>query len=223
MITTPDLIDALVANAAPVRRLGHPLARAALWLVVVALILALLAISQGMRPDLVQRLQQPVFAVGIAASLLTGVLAAVASFLVSLPGRSRSWMFLPLPALGVWLSTLSYGCLTNWVSLEPEGIALGETARCFATLVLTSLPLSLVMLLMLRHAALFRPTMVACMGSLAVAAITASALPLFHNLDASAMVLAWNVGTAVLIVGLASLFARRMLSWVAPRSVLDQR
>src|SRR5439155_621408 len=89
MITTPDLIEALAANVAPVRRLRPPLARAAFWLSVAAAILVLLAVSHGARPDLPQRLQEPIFVAGMTASLLTGVLAAIAAFLVSLPDRSR--------------------------------------------------------------------------------------------------------------------------------------
>ncbi len=38
------------------------------------------------------------------------------------------------------------------------------------------------------------------MGSLAVAAITATALSLFHVIDATAMILMWNVGTAALFM-----------------------
>src|SRR5256885_12713860 len=50
------------------------------------------------RSDLALRLRQPEFVIGIAASLATGVLAAIASFLLSIPDRSRAWLLLPLPA-----------------------------------------------------------------------------------------------------------------------------
>ena len=162
-------------------------------------------------------MQQPVFVVSIAASLATGILAAIASFIVSLPDRSRLWLLLPGPALVVWVSTIGYGCLTDWVSLQPEGIRLGEAARCFATLALTSVPLSLAMLFMLRYAALLRPTTVAAIGSLAVAAITSTALSLFHDLDATVMVLVWNLGVAALIVALGVALGEKTFSWVAPQ------
>ena len=220
MITTPDLISLLAANATPVRRLRPPLTRAAIWLVFAACILGLLAVGQGVRSDIAERMEQPVFVIAIASSMLTGVLAAIASFMASLPDRSRLWSLLPVPALGVWMSTIGYGCLTNWVSIGPNGVLLGETARCFATLVLTSVPLSLAMVVMLRYAALLRPTDVIITGSLAVAAITATALSLFHSLDATIMILIWNLGTAVLIVGLGRMFGQRMFAWVAPRSLL---
>lgn len=218
MITTSDLISSLAANLTPVRRLRPPVTRAACWLLLATLILSMLAISQGIRPDLPQRLQDPAFAVDMGASVFTGILAAVAAFLVSLPDRSRLWLLLPVPTLVAWLTNIGYQCLTRWVTFDPNGVSLGETARCFATLVLTSLPLSLAMLVMLRHAAPLRPTTVTLMGSLAVAAITATALSLFHALDATVMILAWNAGAAVLIVGLGGILSRRMFLWVTPRA-----
>lgn len=219
MIKTPDLIASLAANATPVQRLRPPVTRAACWLLLAAVVLTLLAINQGIRPDLVERLREPTFAVSIAAALSTGVLAAVAAFVVSLPDRSRVWLLLPVPALVVWLSNIGYQCLVQWVAIGPDGISLGEAARCFATLVLTSLPLSLAMLVMLRYAAPLRPTAATFMGSLAVAAITATALSLFHTIDATVMILMWNFGTAILFVGLAGVFGRRMFRWVAPRTL----
>lgn len=220
MITTPDLIESLANNLAPVQRLRPPIVRAGCWLALGALVVALLAISQGIRPDLLAKLRDPEFDLGLAGALLTGVLSAVAAFMLSLPDRSRLWWLLPLPSLGLWLSTIGYQCLTNWISIEPGSIQLGETARCFATLVLTSLPLSLAMLLMLRHAAPLRPTAATLTGSLAVAATTALALSLFHKLDATFMILMWNLGTAALLVGLGGAFGRKMFSWVGPRTDL---
>ena len=218
MITTPDLIGALAANVTPVRRLRPPLARATLWLSFAAVVLVLLAVSHGGRPDLALRLRQPTFVVSIAASLLTGILAALAVFLVSVPDRSRAWLLLPLPALVVWISTIGYGCLTDWVDLDAGSFRVGEAARCFATLVLTSVPLSLLMFVMLRHAAPLRPMPVALTGSLAVAAITASALSLLHAFDATAMILRWNLGSAALVVGMGSLLGRKMFAWLPQHS-----
>jgi hypothetical protein len=206
-----------VAGAKPVQRLRPPLVRATLWLLLAFAVMALIAISHGFRPDIIHRLQQPVFVIGIAASLATGILAAIASFIVSLPDRSRLWLLLPVPTLIVWVCTISYGCLTDWVSIQPGGIRLGEAARCFATLVLTSVPLSLAMLFMLRYAALLRPTLVAAIGSLAVAAFTSAALSLFHALDATVMVLMWNIGVAVVIVTLGAATGKKTFSWVAPQ------
>jgi hypothetical protein len=217
MTRTPELIDTLVDCAAPVRRLRPPLVRATLWLVFAALVLVLIAVGHGVRPDLAERLHQPVFVIGMSAALATGILASIASFRVSLPDSSRWWLLLPVPPLALWVSTIGYGCLVDWINIGPNGVRMGEAVRCFATLLVTSVPLSIAMLVMLRYAALLRPTEVCTTGGLAVAAMTAVALSLFHDLDATVMILIWNLGVAALIAGLASLLGRSLLTWIAAR------
>jgi hypothetical protein len=214
---TRELIDTLVECATPVRRLRPPLVRAMLWLAFAGLVIALIVMGHGLRPDLTLHLRQPAFAVTTAAALAAGILSAIAAFVVSLPDRSRWWFLLPMPALSVWVSTIGYGCLTDWVSLGPEGVRFGEELRCFSILVLTSVPLTIALAVMLRYAAMLRAGAVATIGGLAIAAITASALPLFHNHDATAMILTWNLGTALLITGITSVFGRRMFSLLATR------
>lgn len=216
LIRTSDLIDTLAAQLVPVRPLRPPLLRALGWLALAAVVLVMLATAQGVRGDLQARLHDPAFLLTIGGALLTGVLAAVAAFMLSVPDRSGLWLLLPAPALVLWLSSVGAQCLTAWVSLDPAGMHLGETARCFATLVLTSLPLSLALLLMLRRAAPLRPLPVSLAGSIAVAALTASALSVFHRADATALILAWNLGTTALFAALAAAFGRRLLGPPAP-------
>ena len=66
--------------------------------------------------------------------------------------------------------------------MSPDGVRTGEAARCFATLLLTSMPLSVAMLVMLRHAAPLRPEAVSAAGGLAIAAMTSFALALQGDL-----------------------------------------
>lgn len=207
---TSDLIRSLAANASPVRRLRPPLVRALGWLLLAAMIMALMTISHGVRPQFAERMQDTVFAINMISSLMTGVLATIATFFVSLPDRSRWWLLLPAPPLVVWLSTIGYQCFAGWVPVPPGAITVEAASGCLATLVLTSLPLSLLMLAMLRYTAALRPTSVILLGSLAVSAITATALSMFHPLDATAMILGWNLGTAVLFLAGAAVFSRRI-------------
>jgi hypothetical protein len=219
LVTTPDLIEMLGADATPVRRLRPPLLRAGLWLLAVALVLMLLAVLYGPRPELAERLRQPAFAAALGGSLLTGVLAAIAAFHLSLPDRSRSWLLLPAPALVLWLSTIGYGCLTDWVSIGPDGVRPGATLQCFVTLLIASVPSFVLLVVMLRHAARLYPTTVAVTAGLATGGVAATALSLFHDLDASAMVLLWTLGTTALIVALAGLFGRRLFGASLPQRI----
>src|SRR5258706_144529 len=90
-----------------------PLVRAMLWLAFAGLVIALIVMGHGLRPDLTQRLHQPAFAVTAAAALATGILSAIAAFVISLPDRSRWWLMLPVPALAAWMSTIGYRLLTD--------------------------------------------------------------------------------------------------------------
>ena len=181
MVTTADLIETLSAQAVSVRRLRPPLARVGVWLLAAGLVLVVLALLYDIRPDLAERLRQPGFALALAGALLTGVLAAVAAFHVSLPDRSNAWLLLPLPPLALWLSTIGYGCLTDWVRIGPAGVEPGTTLQCFVTLLIASVPSSAVLLVMLRHTARLQPTVVAMTGGLASAGLAAVALSLFHR------------------------------------------
>ena len=110
--------------------------------------------------------------------------------------------------LVVWVSTIGYGCLTDWVAVGSSGVQLGEAINCFRTLFLVSVPLSLATFAMLRHVARLRLAAVTITGGLAVAGIASAALSLFHPPDASLMVLIWNVGMAGAVVAVDVLVAR---------------
>lgn len=222
MITTPDLIDTLATNPPRVRRIYAPSTRLISWTVLAVAILSFLWVSQGLRADLATKFAEPSYATSIVAALLTGLFGAHAAFLVSLPDRSRLWLLLPMPFAVIWLSSIGYQCLFNWVDLGPESMRVDEIARCFATMLITSLPLSLALIVMLRHAALLRPTSVTFVGSLAVSGITAAAMSLYHVLDASLMILAWNLGVAMVILICGKAYGPKVLRLVAPRAPLDR-
>ncbi|MEO8243253.1 MAG: NrsF family protein [bacterium] len=201
MINTPDLIAALAAQPKPVRRLGSPMLRSLGWLAVAGLVLTVLAVSHKLRPDFGSRMQDTTFQLRLFASAATGVLALIAAFILSIPGRSRLWLLLPVPAALVWVANIGYQCLTNWVDIGPTGMTTGETADCFATLVIISLPLGLTTHMMLRHARHFATSSVAFMASLAISGVTAFAMTLFHALDASVLILSFNLVTTAVFIG----------------------
>lgn len=213
---TSELIESLSRQAAPIERLPPPQRGAGAWLVAGAAIIALLGLVHGVRPDIAEKLVQPSFLVQWTSAVLTAVTAAVAAFLVSLPDRSPLWSALPLPSAAVWIASIGYGCVTNWVPLGSSDAVLIESLRCLITVALTSVPLAFLLLVMLHHAVSIRPILTVVIGALAVSALAASALSLLHAIDATIMVLAWNVGTVVLLVGAASLGGGRLFNLVRP-------
>ena len=207
MRTTRDTIDALSTNLAPVRRHASPLMRTMLWMALAMGVISLLALSHGLRPNLFIRASELPFQLEVISALLTGVLAAFAAFVSGIPGRSKEWMALPFPALVLWMAVIGQQCFSNWIVIGREGMALRESGECLATVGLTSIPISLALVVMLRNAVVMRPLASYLLGSLAVAGIVGAAMSIIHVLDASVMIIVFNVVTTLVIVSIAALLA----------------
>lgn len=220
MIETPDLICTLAAKVGPVTPLAPPGRRLCGWLLLAVALTGLLAMGQGLRADLADELRKPAFVLALGAALLTGALAGAGCLLASLPDRSRRWLWLPVPPAAVWVSMLSYGCLADWVSLDPASLEWPEALHCLSTLLLTSVPLSLALFMLLRHAARLRPALVTMTAGLAVSAITSATMSVIHQIDASVMILAWNLGAAALLVLFDGAAGQWILARLAPHSGL---
>jgi hypothetical protein len=207
-VRTEDLLEAMVADAKPVKRLRPPLVRAALWLGLSVLVIAAVVAAVGFRPDLAEELAQPWQLAQLAAAALTGVLAAAAAFHLALPDRSDAWALLPLPGFAVWVASLGWGCVSDFVRLGPEGLTLGTSWGCLGFILGLSAPLGGAMLFALRHAAPIRPVPTAAIGVLSVAMLASVGLSLVHHLDAAIMVLVWHAGAVLVAVALSAGLSR---------------
>ncbi|HLJ64905.1 MAG TPA: NrsF family protein [Stellaceae bacterium] len=211
MISTQDLVEALAADAVPVRRLRRPNARALLWLFSASLIALLLGLLHGMRPDLIERLQERDFVIELAASFVTGITASIAAFYVSLPDRPAAWLLLPLPSLGLWASGMGLGCLRDWIAFI-EGVPLPpDRLHCLMMIVAMSLAMVVSLVILLRHARALRLTATAGAAMLAIAGLVATALRLAEDIDGTSIVLLWNAGlfAVIMIAGHKSTLTRR--------------
>lgn len=205
---TEQVIERLVADAQPVRRLRPPTLRAALWLIAVAAIAAGAIVLFSDLAMMAERLRDPKLQVEMVATLLTGIAAVVASFQLSLPDRSPAWALLPLPFLAVWIASSGYSCWRHWISFGPGGFELGESAHCLRFMLAISIPLGVSLLLLLRRAAPLTPVRVAAMGGLGIGAIAAFVLQFFHPFDVTFMDLTVHLGSVAIIVAVASLIER---------------
>ncbi len=215
MTDTNRLIEQLAARAAPVRRLASPLQRTVLWVALAATIIAAIVIGHGARPGWWQDLAVPSAAIEWIASVLTGVSAAYAVFQISVPGRSPSWAWLPLPAALLWVSGLTLGCLRDIGQMGAGAFAFeGGSWECAWAITMTSLPLGLVLLLMVRHAGVVRPGATAMLTALSAAALSAAGVSLFHAGETALMVLLWHVGAVALLSALSWLLGRQLFAWI---------
>jgi hypothetical protein len=202
-----QLIETLVADAKPVRRLRPPLARAAVWLVAFVAGVGAVTFMTGAWPAMIARLADTRFAIEMAATFVTGLAAVIAAFYVSLPDRSRLWMLLPVPTLLLWLATSGYGCYRNWITYGPQGWALGRSSDCFVFIVTMSIPVAVALYLALRRAPPLEPLRVMATGGVGVAALAAATLQFYHPFDVTIVDLTVHVAALLVVVVAMTAFA----------------
>lgn len=194
------LIGALAVNLQPVRPLWSPLGRALIWFALVAVIAAALAMFANL-PAMWHRLAAtPDMWLAVIGSASTAAAAALAAFELSMPDRSRAWALLPLPAFALWLGASGLGCLRAYVLPGTHVATMGEARDCLVFIVGLSLPLSAVLIVMLRRAYSLAPTLTATMAGLASAAAAATLLNFFHPYDAAATDLTVHLAAVVVVV-----------------------
>lgn len=206
------LIAALGAGLAPVRRLRPPWLRTLGWLCVVAAIAVVLVGRYGTAPMLARWAGAPDLGWAGLGAALTAVSAAWASFALGVPGRSTVWAWLPLPPALLWIGASGLGCLRVWVAPETQVASLPQAGDCLFFIVGFSLPLSALLILLLRRACPLRPVLTAVLVGLASAAASASLLEICHAFDAAATDLLLHALAVALVVGANAALGGRLLS-----------
>ena len=212
MIDTQAFIDQLASRAMPVRRLTSPLRRTLLWALLAAMVIAVVVANHGLRPGFAASAPKAIEWVG---SVLTALLAAYAVFHISVPGRSPSWTWLPLPAMLLWLGGLGWGCAREFLQDGSAAFAFQAASwECAKAITLISLPLGAILLLMVRHAGVVRPAPTAMLAALSAAAMSAAGVSLFHEGESALMVLVWHLGAVTVLSLLCWLFGQRLFGWI---------
>ncbi len=206
--STDKLIEDLSGGLRPVLRLPSPALRAWGWLAVVAAVAAVLAARSDLPAAAARMTAFADMWLDVAGSVATAVLAALAACIVSVPGRSRRWAWLPLPGVALWLGSSSLGCLraTAIAFVNPATLHDAVT-QCLPFILEFSAILGIPLAVLLWWARPLRPGLVAGLGGLAVAAASASLLWLFHPFDASVEDLVVHAAAVLLVVGICRLAA----------------
>lgn len=207
-----QLIDSLTDELVPVRRLWAPWARAAIW---IGLLLAIAAYF-SMTTDVAAMLHRLGGAtdmwLSVVGSTLTALLAGVAVFQLSLPDRSPRWALLPVPGAALWIGASGLGCLRVLIEPASGHIAIADSHNCFVFIVGMSIPLSIVMLVMLRRAFSLRPGLTAVIAGLAVASAAATLLNFVHPFNVTVSDLAVHVLAITIVVSANRLLGGGLLN-----------
>ena len=209
-----SLIDRLAAEMRPVRPLRAPPLRALTVLaaiVVIGLIaVAMLGDVAGLRERYADR--EALLALEMAAMLATAVLAILAAFFVSIPGRSKRWIAAPMPFFALWLLVSGLGCYGDFVLGGGGGWELGESLHCLWFILATSAVIAPLLVWRLARAKPIYPLPVALLGGLGVAASSAFVLQFFHPFAVTFIDLAVHLAAILVVVGTVGLFNRRALA-----------
>ena len=195
------LIDRLAADLRPVRRLASPWRRTALWLVAVLWIGLLLSFFTNWTLFWLRMMSVPDMWLSQLGALFTAILSSFAALQTAVPGRSDWWPLLPLPALVIWVSGSTAGCLRLWPApaTVPEPRMHGW--QCVEFLLMVSVPLSVLLTWLLVRACPLRPGVTAALCGLASAGAAATLLNLVHPFDATSGDLLLHAFAVLAVVG----------------------
>lgn len=217
MPDTRTLIERLAHDARPVRPIASPLRRTLAWLAMAMVVAALVIAHYGLRANLRETMHAGPDLVEWIASLATGILAAYAAFQVSVPGRSKAWAWLPVPALALWLTGLGWGCMRDYAHMGTAAFLLeAASSECAVAITLTSVPLGLGLLWMVRFAGVVRPMPTALLAALGAAALSAASVTLYHEGENMLMVLLWHFGAVVVLSLGCVLIGKPLFAWIGP-------
>ena len=211
---TDTIINQLAADARPVRPLRAPALRALLAIAAIGMAAAFAIVVLGDVSELRNRYagRETWLALEMLAMLSTGVLAIVAAFIVSIPGRSKRWIAAPIPSFAFWLILSGLGCYNDFVRRGGGGWELGESMHCLLFILATSAMLAPLLIWRLARARPIDPLPVALLGGLGVAAISAFVLQFFHPFTVTFVDLAVHLVAILIVVGAAGLVNRRALA-----------
>jgi hypothetical protein len=202
---TNALIDALVADLRPVRRLHAPWLRLLEWLAISIPAVAAVVALAGVRPDLGARLTQPAFCIEQAAAVGTALVAGWAALVGCVPGAPRWKVWTPIVPLTLWMLSLGHQCWIEWVRFGSHGMDFRADWMCLPIIALTSAVPALAMVIAIRRGARLSAAPV-LWGSLAAAALANVSLRLFHAEDAALMIIVWQFGSVALFTSVLGAF-----------------
>ena len=205
------LVQALGADLTAVRRLRSPGLRVLMWLAILGAMALALAMVSDVKAMMSRLMAAPDMWVAALASMLTAVLAAAAAFELSLPDRKAAWALLPLPALLLWISASGMGCLRAWSIAGASPMPPAHVEHCLIFILGISLPLSLLLIAMLRRGFSLQPNLTAVIGGLACASAAATLLNFVHPYDAAATDLAVHALAVTIVVLVNATLGGRVL------------
>lgn len=180
MRDTDELIETLAQDAKPVRPLAPPLIRAGLLLFVLFAAMGALVAFGGHVEETLAHLARMPFTLELVGAVAAGVGAIVAAVMLSIPGRARAWLYLPVPGLALWLAGGGLECYRQVEELGYVPTTLFASQDCFIFIVSAGLPAAAAAYIFLRQHLSVDAVRVAALAGLGAALLAAALLQFIH-------------------------------------------
>jgi hypothetical protein len=120
-------------------------------------------------------------------------------------------VLLPLPPALLWIAASGAGCLRVLRIADTRPPTVSDERDCLIIIIALSIPLSLLLLVMLRKGHTLLPGLTTMTAGLAASAASATLLMFFHPFDATASDLIAHGVAVVIVVACVRYFGRRIL------------
>lgn len=216
-LRTEDLIDRLAADLRP-RHVESRIRTCRLWVVVIlAIVVPALLLARPLRADLASRLADGMFVTSVATSAMIFVTGLLAPLILRISPLSRSWLLLPLIALGLWLVSEFASIALDLTREGWRAFAFETSPQCPLVIGIVGIPIFFAILGLGRIGLILWRGPTITVAALSAFSLPATMLNLFHGLDTGAMVLLWHFGA----IAIFSMTAAFLLNPHIPRTVCD--
>ena len=203
------LIDNLCNDLKPKRPLWHPSCCMGTWVIAALIVVGMVIVALGLRPDIKQVLGSADFMFEMALMFIVAVSALCATFWLRIPDmRGQGWI-LPVPSrvFGIYCVWAVIGAIES-ARMPPMDIH-----HCMIEgIYITAVP-AVLMFLTVTKGCTTRPIMMAVMNGLAMTAIGYIALRLTCMSDDLGHIIFTHLMPFFIIGGVIGLLARRIYKW----------
>jgi hypothetical protein len=213
-VRTEDLIQQLVSDGRPVRRLRPIAMRLAGWVVLAAVSFGVVLFLMGVRRDLGGDLDRADFAFEAALLIVTAMSAAIGALVVSVPGAERSAAVRWTPVIAavatvLWAAgELVYAAATG----APTGRLTFAWHCVYKTTCIAAIP-GFALFLMVRRAAPLRAAWAGLLAILATAAVGVLGANVICPNDRPLHMLLWHVAPLLVFAGGGAALGSWLLKW----------
>ena len=208
MRDTDKLIDELSRNAKPVKPLASPLLRAAALLAAIITAMTAYAVFGGHVSETIAHLSNARFALELVGALTAGIGAIVAAVMLSIPGRSHAWAYLPAPGMILWLVGGGLECYRQVGELGYVPTSVFASSDCFIFIVTIGLPTAVATYIFLRRQLTIDAVRVTALATLGAALLAATLLQFVHAHGTNPVDFVTHIVAVTLLMLIAAALAR---------------